>query len=200
MYTSFVVVGLLAFLSGGPDGYEEPQFEVVEKFDDFEVRHYRNRIVARTTVDSDFDEAGEQAFPRLADYISDHRIAMTIPVSQRPAGSSPDAFEVEFGMPAAFAIEDLPQPADDRVELERVPERMVAALSYRGDWGRDRYDRHETELLAGLAREGLRPVAEPTWARYSSPLMVWFLRRNEILVEVEPIDAPTLACASARGR
>ena len=31
-------------------------------------------------------------------------------------------------------------------------------------------------------------LAEPVWARYDPPFMPWFLRRNEILIEIrEPI-------------
>jgi hypothetical protein len=29
-------------------------------------------------------------------------------------------------------------------------------------------------------------VGEPTWARYDPPFMPWFLRTNEILVELAP--------------
>lgn len=192
MNTSFVVIGLLAFLSGGPQGYEEPAHDVIEKYDDFEVRHYASRVVARTNVGVDFDDAGTTAFPVLRDYIAEHEIAMTVPVTQTPAGAA--GYDVEFGMPAVLDVDSLPPPTDERVQISTIPERMVAALSYRGDWDRDRYQRHEDMLMAALAREGLQPVGEAVWARYNSPLMIWFLRRNEILVPVEPIYDTRLAC------
>jgi hypothetical protein len=32
----------------------------------------------------------------------------------------------------------------------------------------------------------MKATGTPVWARYNSPFMIWFLRRNEILIEVEP--------------
>ena len=42
------------------------------------------------------------------------------------------------------------------------------------------------ELRAAMEKEGLRAVGEPVWARYDPPFMPWFLRTNEILVEIAP--------------
>ena len=36
-----------------------------------------------------------------------------------------------------------------------------------------------------IEERGLRPVGEPIFARYNPPFMPWFLRRNEVLVQVE---------------
>ncbi len=37
-----------------------------------------------------------------------------------------------------------------------------------------------------MERAGLRAVGEPVWARYDPPFKPWFLRTNEILIEVAP--------------
>ncbi|NNL65729.1 MAG: heme-binding protein, partial [Myxococcales bacterium] len=50
--------------------YEEPAYTVVEEFEDFEIREYAPQLVAETTVEGDFDDAGSQAFRILFDYIS----------------------------------------------------------------------------------------------------------------------------------
>lgn len=197
MNSSFVVVGLLAFLSGGPSGYEEPVYEVVGEHADFEVRQYAPRIVARAVVHTNFDEAGSAAFPALREYIATHEIAMTVPVTQ--SGSEGSGYSIEFGMPAVLDYEELPVPDDENVELVVEPEKMVAALAYRGDWNRGRYERHESRLVTALAAEGLRPIGEPIWARYNSPLMIWFLRRNEVLIPVAPIYDTRAACGASRG-
>jgi hypothetical protein len=39
-------------------------------------------------------------------------------------------------------------------------------------------------LRAAMKREGLEPAGEPTWARYDPPYKPWFMRKNEILIEV----------------
>ena len=53
-----------------------------------------------------------------------------------------------------------------------------------GFWSRSRYDVHERRLREWIQRRGLESVGEPVWARYDPPFMPWFLRRNEILIEL----------------
>ena len=43
---------------------------------------------------------------------------------------------------------------------------------------------HELRLREWIPRRGLDSVGEPVWARYDPPFMPWFLRRNEILIEL----------------
>jgi len=65
-----------------------------------------------------------------------------------------------------------------------VPARRVAALTYSGTWAESRYLEHLSRLRQAMQREGLQPAGEPVWARYDPPFMPWFLRKNEILIEV----------------
>jgi hypothetical protein len=88
-------------------------------------------------------------------------------------------------MPAAYSLETLPQPSDPRVVLRRVPARRVAALRYSGTWSEKSYLRHKAELESWVAQRGLRAVGDVVWARYNPPFAPWFVRRNEILVEVQ---------------
>jgi hypothetical protein len=64
---------------------EEAAYSVLQKQGDYELRQYESLVVASTLVESDFDEAGKQAFRRLFNYISGdntagQEIAMTAPV------------------------------------------------------------------------------------------------------------------------
>ena len=49
--------------------YEEPEYERVSVYDDFEVRQYGPRIVAETAIDGEADAATSEGFRRLAGYI-----------------------------------------------------------------------------------------------------------------------------------
>ena len=75
---------------------ESPKYEVLKKYDGFEVRQYAGYVVAETEVEASRGEAGNQAFSRLGGYIfggntAKKEIAMTAPVtqSQRIAMTSP---------------------------------------------------------------------------------------------------------------
>jgi DNA gyrase inhibitor GyrI len=168
---------------------EKPEYEVVATYDDVEIRQYPSLIVAETLVTGDFNSAGNKAFRRLAGYIfgdnaSDQKIAMTAPVTQ---SETADGYVVRFMMPSEHDLEDLPQPADSAVKIRQVAGGTWAVLRYKGGWSREKYEKFERELqtrVDGIAR--WRPIGEPTWARYNSPMMPAFLRTNEIAVPVTP--------------
>jgi|APFre7841882724_1041349.scaffolds.fasta_scaffold16438_2 hypothetical protein len=199
----FVALPLLAALALLPWGYamaiEEPKYSVLKAFDDFEIRRYEPTIVAQTVVQGSMEDAGNEAFRLLAGYIfgknrGEKKIAMTAPVSQTPAKIAMTApvaqtatdggLVVRFTMPAEWTLETLPEPLDSRVQLAALPGRTVAVIRYSGFWSESRYTEHLEKLKAALAREGLRWEGEPVWARYNPPITPWFLRRNEIWLDV----------------
>lgn len=119
------------------------------------------------------------------------KIEMTAPVTQRPADGDPartttgaDRHVVSFVMPQRFTMETLPKPIDPRVELRREPERLMAVRRYSGRWTKENYRQQERKLLEAVQKQGLEPVGPPVYARYNSPFSLWFMRRNEVMVEV----------------
>ena len=187
---------------------EEPTYEVVRAYPDFEIRRYAPVLVAQTRIEGvPFAEAGSRAFGILAGYIfgknkGAKKIEMTAPVTQTAAASEGEriamtapvmqaadpsgATVVQFAMPAQWTLATLPEPVDPRVELREVPARTVAAIRYSGTWSAARYEEHLAKLREALAREGLAARGEPVWARYNGPTTPWFMRRNEVLLEVAP--------------
>jgi len=189
--------------------YEQPTYTLERRDEDFELRRYAPRVVAETLVEGDFEDSGNEAFRRLAGYIGgknrtqasismtapvtqeagSEKIAMTAPVTQEAEGGS---FRFTFVMPAKYTLESLPDPLDERVRLSTEPARLVAAVRYRGTWSRARYLAQLERLREWIAAADLSPTgAPPVWSRYDPPFMPWFLRRNEIWIEVaEPVSDP----------
>jgi hypothetical protein len=60
----------------------------------------------------------------------------------------------------------------------------MAARSYSGRWTESNYRENESLLRQALEEAGLTAVSLPVYARYNAPFMPWFLRRNEVLIEV----------------
>ena len=122
------------------------------------------------------------------------KIAMTAPVVQQAVegpgdsgqSASGDTFRVAFVLPEGMTADTAPQPTDPRVTLRTVPESVSAVIRFSGTWSEAGYQRRLTQLREAVAAAGLTAVGPPRYARFDPPLTPWFLRRNEILLDVEP--------------
>lgn len=174
----------------------EPDYQVVRKLGDIEVRRYAAYTVAEVLVAGAVDEAANWAFPILAGYIfgknkgdktlaltpltpvaAPIQFAMTAPVTQVAA---PGGFIVQFVLPKGVTVESAPEPNDPRVQLREVPAHTIAAIRYSGFWSASNYASHLATLMAALKAVALGWSGEPAFSRYNAPWTPWFLRRNEI--------------------
>jgi hypothetical protein len=79
----------------------------------------------------------------------------------------------------------LPKPTNPDIRLVQRPERVMAVHRYSGTWSEERYAEHEQILLEALAIDRVQTKGVPVFARYNAPFTPWFLRRNEIMIEIE---------------
>ena len=197
-----VVLNLFLLQGGAALAYEEPEYMVVKTYPEFELRQYAPYVVAETVVQGDFKDVGNQAFRRLFAYISEEKrpqgkISMTKPVIQQPIPKSEETgsgnelgankanrYRFAFVMPKSYSLESLPVPDNAEVTLKDIPAKVMAVRRYSGTWSEDRYRKNERILFDAIRREGLKVVGEPVFARYNAPFSLWFLRRNEVLVEI----------------
>ena len=176
---------------------EEPDYEVVKKFDQVELRRYAPYLVAEVVLDSSAEDAGNQAFPILAGYIfgknkGEKKFAMTAPVTQTAApvkmemtapvtqAAVPGGMRVQFVLPKGVTLATAPEPIDPRVQLRVMPAGTWAVIRYSGTWSQANYLEHLGELKVSLEAVGVATQGEPVLARYNAPFTPWFLRRNEI--------------------
>lgn len=200
--------GIAVLIKSQFDRYllQSPDYTVVESTEAFEVRDYAPRVVAETVVYSaSFDEAREEGFRRLADYIfggnspgeklpmttpvhlgkkenGGERLAMTTPVTLEQSGA---AYVMRFLMPKERPLDTLPQPTDSRVTLRTLESERVAVTRFRGTYDGERIAEKEQELLSRVVAHGLTPCGEPAFAGYDSPATLPFIRRIEVWVSVE---------------
>jgi hypothetical protein len=88
-------------------------------------------------------------------------------------------------MPAAYTLETLPRPGDDRVRIITVPEQTLAVLGFSGEPTDEVVTVRKAELLAGLEGSNWEPIAEPGFFGYDPPMTPPELRRNEVFVEIK---------------
>jgi hypothetical protein len=191
----FMVVATFGLMGQHIGAIEQPKFDVVERIEAVEIRRYPPHVVAQTLVTGDFDSAGNLGFRRLAGYIfggnsEDLDISMTAPVALKPGeigkptvGKS--SYWVTFTMPIEYTISSLPEPDSETVELIVIPETYVAVLPYRGNWSEKRFEKYKAQLEATLAKQNSWEVrGDTSLLRYDAPFVPWFLRNNEVSLEV----------------
>ncbi len=208
----FTAFGALTFLLStgcsvvGISNVEEAAYTVVIKDDNFELRDYDPMVIAETTIDDDFENAGNKAFRRLFAYITgdnvaNSEIAMTAPVIADPAGTSPGTditmtapvlqeyskggWRYAFVLPADLALETAPKPLDDNVRLAEVAGKKVAVIQFSGLWSEESMQENTSALNDWMSANNLTTSSEPRWAGYNPPWTLPFLRRNEVMIDVQ---------------
>ncbi|MGD9643137.1 MAG: heme-binding protein [Elusimicrobiales bacterium] len=177
------------------------KYSVVAQKDGYEIRQYEPYVLAETPMR---DDSGNSGFRELFAYISgantaNSKLAMTVPVLQSGAAGgqklamtapvlqteSAGGGVMAFVMPPGLKLEDLPRPASPKVTLRAVPGLKAAVLRFSG-WGyKSRVHKKVLRLSEALARDGLRAAAPPVTAFYNPPFTAPFMRRNEVLIEIE---------------
>jgi hypothetical protein len=167
------------------------KFEIVKKRGRVEIRRYPRIIIAKVG-NYENDSFGlifhfisgqnrQKTKLKMTAPVFSQEIKMTTPVISDFSGSG----YMAFVMPAEFVLATTPEPLDNRVKIEEVPERYVAALRFSGSWSESNFDAKTRELLQELAQAKIKTNGNVFSMLYNPPFTPWFLRRNEVAIEVE---------------
>lgn len=172
-------------------------YEIVARSGDVEFRRYPSQSVVEASIRDvgDFGQSGNHGFRLLAGYIRGENdtgtdLSVTAPVLQ-------SSTHLQFILAADPPVDTLPRPTSTSIQLRPLPQRVVAALRYRGNWSEARFREHARRLLESLERDDISTLGEPRFARYNPPFVPGFARRNEVLVTVTGIPAVTLGAQVA---
>lgn len=201
------LVGILVFVYI-VQNVETPDYEVVTKEGDFELRDYPSLVVAEIDTAGSRQQGLSSGFGPLARYIfakerAGDRVAMTAPVQQRAVApgekiamtapvtqtaTEDDRWTVQFIMPSEYALDDLPEPGNDEVKLERIAARRMAAVRFSGRTNDQALAKQRQRLEDWLSARDLKPVGAPVYAYYNDPFTPGPLRRNEVLYQLGSED------------
>jgi len=170
---------------------ERAPFKVIREIDGIEIRRYDKMILATVKGLSD-----NGAFSYLFDYItgtnsSRRKIPMTAPVISTPEKIPmtvpviSDEKSFSFVMPSMYTMDTIPLPKDPRVELQQLPERTVAVMTFRGRAGETDVERRTGELVGVLKKNSINQKDAVFLMRYNPPFTPGFMRTNEVGVEIE---------------
>jgi hypothetical protein len=204
-----VVIGVLLWTVGSYAviwSIEEPAYTVQSVQNGYEIRTYAPYIKAETTVTGNYNEATEQGFRIIADYIfgnntTKESISMTAPVLERPQENAAQKIAmtvpvletknntatrtIAFVVPAAYTLNTLPTPNNPAVKLVPIPARTVAVLRYSWYPTETRTNAKKELLTNYLIRDKVTIAGAIETARYNPPLSMPLTLRNEIFVPIE---------------
>ena len=166
-------------------GIETYNYEVVKKYDKFEIRDYEASLFSYVNLNaSTYKEASNQGFRTLAGYIFGYnekkqKISMTSPVAM----NMDDSISMMFMIPKRYKLEELPKPIDSGIKFKEEPAKTVAAIKF-GGWANDKkIEKYKSRLINHLDQEGIKHTHKFVYLGYNPPYEI-LNRRNEIVVEV----------------
>jgi hypothetical protein len=167
---------------------EQAKYEVLKQINKVEIRSYPSMVIARV------NGYGDGGFNSLFNFITGNnrqnsKIAMTAPVvSEQIAMTAPvlsESDSIAFVMPEGLTLETTPEPLDESVKIVEIPKRDVAALKFSGRWSNSIFRKKSKEMLEELKKAGIKSVGQVFTMRYNGPFTPWFMRRNEVAIEIE---------------
>ena len=129
---------LLFFVMITNSGIEKPDYKVVKKYNNFELRDYGSIVIATTSLERNYSRSNSVGFQKVASYIfggndKNMKIAMTAPVMTSFHSSKNKEQEISFVMPKKHNLDTLPAPTRDDVIIKEKELGLVAAISF-GGW------------------------------------------------------------------
>jgi len=202
MITSIIALILIVGVLAGPvmSDVEKPDYKVIQSEQNIEIRQYEPMIIAEVEVDGKREDAIGDGFRLLADYIfgnntvqqvismtapvqqkENQKIAMTAPVQQQSTGKS---WRMSFVMPSKYSMDSLPVPNNNRVRLKGILSKKFVVIEFSGTNSNENVTEHENQLMNYIEANQIKINGSPKYAFYNPPWSLPFLRRNEVMIEI----------------
>ena len=202
MITSIIALILIVGVLAGPvmSDVEKPDYKVIQSEQNIEIRQYEPMIIAEVEVDGKREDAIGDGFRLLADYIfgnntvqqvismtapvqqkENQKIAMTAPVQQQSTGKS---WRMSFVMPSKYSMDSLPVPNNNRVRLKGILAKKFVVIEFSGTNSNENVTKHENQLMNYIEANQINIIGSPKYAFYNAPWTLPFLRRNEVMIEI----------------
>lgn len=189
-------IALSLFLFGGKAlAYEEPKYNVIHSAEGYEVREYAERVAAQVIQSTNQNNAFGLLFRYISGAnLSSEKVSMTVPVARSEKiqmtvpvaqSSAPEGGYMQFFLPGSYTMDSAPQPTDPNVQIVSVNGGNFAVRKFSGRASASNFEREKSKLLDRLIGDGITISSEVVKATYNGPFTPPFLRRNEVIVEIE---------------
>ena len=191
---SLKLILLLFLISKLAMALEEPKFEIIKSFSEYEIRKYKDRLAVQVEYSNN-----DRGFQYLFNYISGaninaEKINMTTPVTQSlkidmtiPVTQSlkDDKMVMQFFLPSKFTINTAPKPTNERVSLVIIEGGYYAVIRYSGRSTDKNYYKKFEELKEYLKKDKIEIIENGIKATFNGPFTLPPLRRNEAMVKIK---------------
>lgn len=163
--------------------YETPNFNVLTKEDNFEIREYVDFYIVE--YDNENDPEINSGFGTLFKYISsdnkkNEKITMTVPVIEEVTS---DKKKIAFVVPGRFG-NDIPEPNDSNLKVKKFDKGLFGSIQYPGFSNESKESIMKNKLHEWLQGKGYEMQSNYMLAFYNAPFVPPMFRRNEILVRI----------------
>ena len=171
---------------------EEPKYHVVTLNNNIEFRCYNSLTIAEVIISGDRKSVINKGFRILADYIfgnnkSNTKIAMTAPVMQFHTSTiiKDNAWAIAFVMPNEYQYKNLPAPYNQEIKFKKIRAKKFLAIKFSGNATDGSIKNNEDKLFSYLGKNNFIVIFPAIYAFYNPPWTLPFLKRNEVIIEVE---------------
>ena len=177
---------IIFFSMATSETLKNPEFILVEKHGDIEVREYSEYVIAKTSINQGDMELNNNMFRTLAGYIfggnnKSQSIPMTAPVITKNDESS---YDMIFFMLDANKPEDLPLPNSSNISIEMMDLGKTISITF-GMWATDRRVNYYKKKLEKHIKDNNLEIKSPLMvAQYNSPWAMPPFRKNELIYKI----------------
>ena len=180
---NFLLFGILFLLPYSQSmAYDEPNYEVIQKNEIYEIRKYSDRLAVET-----IDSGSDNNFRKLFNYISgknedNEKIKMTTPVTQFKKNGN---MSMQFYLPSKFNLKNVPKPMKENVRIVNIEGGYYAVIKYSGRANDKNFIKHKDILLKELKIDNVFITSPSIRATYDSPFTLPMNRRNEVMFKID---------------
>ena len=178
---------IIFFSMAATETLKNPEFILLEKYGEIEVREYSEYVIAKTSISQGDKELNNNMFSTLAGYIfggnsKSQSIPMTAPVITKNDESS---YDMIFFMLDATKPEDLPLPNSSNVSIEMMNLGKTITISF-GMWATEkRIAYYKDKLDAYIKKNNIQVISSIMVAQYNSPWTIPPFRKNELIYSIK---------------
>lgn len=180
---------------------EQAKYTSVQTDTNVEIRDYAPALIAEVEIHDERSKALSEGFRLIADYIfgnnlESKKVAMTAPVLQEkssniamtaPVSEQGDdkSWRVRFVMPGSYTLASLPKPKNPLVKIISLPAKRFVAIRFTGNPNNQDLQQNLEKLTTWIHSHHFKEIGKPVYAFYNPPWTLPFLRRNEVMIEIE---------------